>query len=230
MATLAPYDSRVERNLIPEDQANKQGQIVFSEGGPFSRAEASEIFGGLNETKDPAMQPEQVRRGGKTYVLKRRTAYFGNRGACYGYGGILKRRAVEWGQGGMGRVVDRIRERVEKHTGRTFSYCLVNYYPNGTTGLGFHADDESDLDPEEPIVSVSFGASRDMVFKHKRKEMSDIKVALTPGSVVEMHPPLQSNWKHAIPPRTRVTTGRFNLTFRALKKNECARDDDDDQK
>lgn len=209
-------DPREIRSLIPKDAEKQQGQIAFTECGLFTREETGEILSDLTAAKDPVMQPERVKRGGKTFVLARQTAYFGDKGATYGYAGIRDRKARVWGKGTMGRTVDRVRGRVEKRTGHKFSYCLINYYPDGNAGIGLHADDETDLSSDAPIVSVSFGAERDMVFKHKRKEMADIKVALPSGGMVEMHPPLQSNWKHTIPPRKRVLTGRFNLTFRVL--------------
>jgi alkylated DNA repair dioxygenase AlkB len=216
-AQLRAQDPRVPQRLIPSDQESSEGQVVFTERGLFTRDEASKIADDMNKAKNPVLQPERVKRGGREFVLDRRTAYFGDKDASYSYAGIT-RPSRAWGEGAMGRVVDRVRGRVEKRTGRHYSYCLVNYYPTGKTGLGFHADDETDLDPDAPIVSVSFGATRDMIFKHTRKELKDIKVALPSGSMVEMHPPLQSKWKHGIPPRKRVSTGRFNLTFRVLRK------------
>ncbi len=216
LGRLQPQDGRVSRDLIPKEKEKEgQGQISFTER-LFNRTESAAYFKKMDEAKDPVMQNERVRRGNREFVMERKTAFFGDEGASYSYAGI-KKQARKWGQGKMGRIVNGVRKKVEKSTGIIFSYAILGYFPKGTAGLGFHSDDERDLDPTAPIVSVSFGATRDMVFKHKKGEMDDIKVALPSGCMLKMHPPCQSIWKHGIPVRKGVTTGRFNLTFRVLK-------------
>ncbi len=220
---MQSHDVRVARNLISDEKEKEgQGQIKITER-LFSHDEAAGITKELFAAKDPVFKPERGKRGGREYVLKRETAFFGAKGASYSYGGIRKL-ARRWGKGTMGRIVNRIRAKVTEKTGQRPKIVVGNFYSDGDTAIGLHSDDERDLDPTAPIVSVSFGATRDMVFKHKKGEMNDIKIALPSGSMIEMHPPCQSIWKHSIPVRKTVTTGRFNFTFRVLKGSSAGQE------
>ncbi len=214
MAVLMPQNPRVARCLIPADRESMHGQIVFTERF-LGKDLASEVFKELCDFVDVSTQPEVVRRGGRAIEVKRRTAFYGKEG--YHYSGVTKK-PKPFGTGRFGRAVDRVRAKVEERFGHEFTFCLVNYYQDGKVGLGFHSDDELDLDPKAPIVSISLGATRDMVFKHKHSELADITLPLPSGSMVEMRPPLQSKWKHGIPVRKRVTAKRINLTFRVLRR------------
>ena len=46
----------------------------------------------------------------------------------------------------------------EQHMSANFNACLFNYYPTGDDGMGYHADNESELGNEPIIASVSLGA------------------------------------------------------------------------
>ena len=181
--------------------------------------------GRLEAKATGVMNPEVVAMRGRTYTMARETAFFGNAGTSYTYAG-KKRSAHPWGTGTMGRALVKICEFLDEALddadkfGGSFapSYALVNYYPDGGSALGAHSDDERDLEPGASIVSVSFGATRDMVFIEKGGDKTRIVVPLGSGSVISMRPPLQRNWKHEIPKRARVKEGRFNVTFRTLAK------------
>jgi len=197
--------------LIGRDVADVMTQVLE---GAREGAQASGV-----------MKPEIVSMRGKTYTLSRETAFFGDEGTSYNYAGF-KRSANAWGTGAMGRALVQIRNYLDKtlddkdKIGGVFapSYALVNWYPDGNSALGAHSDDERDLEPDTSIVSVSFGATRDMVFTKKTGDKARVVVSLGSGSVISMRGALQKHWKHAIPVRKRVTTGRFNVTFRTLKK------------
>jgi alkylated DNA repair dioxygenase AlkB len=82
--------------------------------------------------------------------------------------------------------------------------------------MGWHSDDEMELDGEAPIVSVSFGATRKFAFRHKLDGTS-ISLFLDSGSALAMHPPTQEFWHHSLL-KTKLSVGpRINLTFRAIQ-------------
>ncbi len=202
--------------MIPVDQESTDGQIVFTERF-LEKDFASEVFKELCDFADVSTKPEVFRRGGRLVEVERRTAFFAKvEDKGYRYSGVTKK-PKPFGTGRFGRAVDRVRKKVEEHFGREFTFCIANYYRYGKVGLGFHSDDETDLDRKAPIVSISLGATRDMVFKYKRSGMEDIKLPLPSGSMVEMRPPLQSKLTHGIPVRKKVTGKRINLTFRVLR-------------
>jgi 2OG-Fe(II) oxygenase superfamily len=61
-----------------------------------------------------------------------------------------------------------LRQIIEELIGTKFNSCLLNLYHNGNEGMGWHSDDEKSLGKNNTIASLSFGAERIFLFKHKR--------------------------------------------------------------
>ena len=126
------------------------------------------------------------------------------------------------------RCLEELRQATEKATGCVFNFCLVNYYASGADSIAFHSDDERFLGPEPAIASLSLGATRDFVMKHKPMAPLDgdgggqpaarqLKLPLAAGDMVLMRGSTQANWLHSIPKRTgkhESDGGRINITFR----------------
>jgi alkylated DNA repair dioxygenase AlkB len=86
--------------------------------------------------------------------------------------------------------------------------------------MGWHSDDEKELDPHAPIVSLSLGAQRKFAFRHK-KDKEKISLLLDSGSTLIMHPPTQAFWHHALLKTKTTSEARINLTFRKIiSRNE----------
>lgn len=151
-------------------------------------------------------QPEQVKVFGKWHTLTRKTAWYGT--VNYRYSGQIKI-AQPWLP-----VLDEIRAIVQNLTGDTYEGVLLNYYPDGSSHIGWHADDERDLIPGAAIASVSFGATRRFDLRHRDGETHSIN--LENGSVLLMAGKLQKYWKHRIPVQKKIKEGRINLTFRVM--------------
>jgi alkylated DNA repair dioxygenase AlkB len=80
-----------------------------------------------------------------------------------------------------------------------------------------HADDEPELGSAPVIASLSLGAERRMVFKHRRrKALETFSLPLPPGSLLVMKGPTQRNWKHGIDKLSRPSGSRVNLPFRRI--------------
>ncbi|KAF2023387.1 hypothetical protein EK21DRAFT_81072 [Setomelanomma holmii] len=117
--------------------------------------------------------------------------------------------------------LDELRRVTEGTTGETFNFCLVNYYADGKDSISYHSDDERFLGPDPAIASLSLGAKRDFLMKHKpikggAEEPKGIKLPLGSGDMVLMRGRTQSNWLHSIPKRAgaEANKGRVNITFR----------------
>ena len=83
--------------------------------------------------------------------------------------------------------------------------------------MGFHSDDERELGLEPVIASVTFGATRTFVMKHKKDpDIQTQKIALEAGTVLLMKGQTQRNWKHGIMKQTQPCGPRVNLTFRTI--------------
>ncbi|GGX83970.1 alpha-ketoglutarate-dependent dioxygenase AlkB [Massilia dura] len=109
-----------------------------------------------------------------------------------------------------------IKRAVEEATGARFNSVLLNCYRNERDSMGFHSDDEPELGPEPVIASVTFGATRTFILKH-RKRAGTLKLDLTDGSLLLMAGALQEHWRHGINKETRPRGLRVNLTFRMIR-------------
>ncbi|KAI9874098.1 MAG: hypothetical protein M1830_010193 [Pleopsidium flavum] len=123
------------------------------------------------------------------------------------------------------QCLDELRKVTEVSTEATYNFCLVNYYATGSDSISFHSDDERFLGPNPSIASLSLGAKRDFLMKHKPIPPSTspapipaapLKLPLASGDMVLMRGPTQSNWLHSIPKRKggESDRGRINITFR----------------
>ncbi|KAL4900231.1 hypothetical protein BDW74DRAFT_182985 [Aspergillus multicolor] len=119
--------------------------------------------------------------------------------------------------------LDKLRRSVEAAIGdgSTYNFCLVNYYATGDDSISYHSDDERFLGPNPSIASISLGAQRDFLMRHKPSQgpgvsNQPLKFALVSGDMVVMRGETQSNWLHSIPKRKggEAHRGRINITFR----------------
>jgi alkylated DNA repair dioxygenase AlkB len=149
---------------------------------------------------------ETVQVYGKWHQLQRQIAWYGT--ANYRYAGQVKV-ARHWLP-----VILEIRAKVQEQTGDDYSGCLLNYYPDGSAGMGCHSDDERDLVPQATIASVSFGATRRFDLRHRDGEQ--VSLDLEDRSVLIMGGELQHYWKHRLSVQKRVQEARINLTFRVM--------------
>jgi alkylated DNA repair dioxygenase AlkB len=108
-----------------------------------------------------------------------------------------------------------IKEAVEAASGQRFNSVLLNYYRDGRDSMGMHSDDEAELGPEPVIASVSFGATRPFILRHKRSRRT-VKIDLHAGSLLLMAGPTQAHWQHGINKTARLVGPRVNLTFRNI--------------
>jgi alkylated DNA repair dioxygenase AlkB len=81
--------------------------------------------------------------------------------------------------------------------------------------MGWHSDDEKELDANSPIASLSLGAQRKFAFRHK-VDKTTIPLYLESGSVLIMHSPTQQFWQHTLLKTKTVINSRINLTFRKI--------------
>jgi len=144
---------------------------------------------------------------GKQHLQPRLTAWYGD--ASYTYSG-LRLDPLPWTP-----LLAELRAAVEAACGCRFNSVLLNYYRNERDSMGMHSDDEPELGPEPAIASLSFGATRSFILRHKRNKRT-IKLDLHDGSLLLMSGSLQSNWLHGIHKAARSLGERINLTFRFI--------------
>ena len=106
-----------------------------------------------------------------------------------------------------------LKKRAENATAMKFNSCLLNLYHDGTEGMGWHSDDEKTLGINPAIASVSLGAPRKFLFRHKSTH-EKVSVLLEDGSLLLMKDETQHFWLHSLPKTRKVMLPRINLTFR----------------
>ncbi|PKH67502.1 alpha-ketoglutarate-dependent dioxygenase AlkB [Psychrobacter sp. 4Dc] len=191
-------------NLLPYDgKVNDLGVIIDDATALYNTL--------LNELP---WQSDIVTLFGKTHITTRKIVWMGDTDADYQYSGHV-RQTVPWSD-----IVFHVKQEIEQalaEVGVTanFNTCLLNYYPSGADGMGYHADDENELGHQPVIASLSLGATRKFVFKHK-KTQDKVELYLESGQLVVMHGDTQTFWKHTITKTKTVDAGRISLTFRHM--------------
>lgn len=194
-------------NLLPYDgQVNDLG-IVIDYPSP--------LF--YNLVTELPWQEDIVTLFGKTHITTRQIVWMGDSDIDYQYSGHT-RQTIPWTD-----TVFHVKHHIEQKLldlgiDANFNSCLLNYYPSGEDGMGYHADDERELGEQPVIASLSLGATRKFVFKHK-KTQDKVELYLESGQLIVMHGDTQSFWKHSITKTKKVTTGRISLTFRQIYPN-----------
>ena len=193
------------RNLLPQDgTVNYYGKIL-------NQIEANDFYKTLLEAIE--WKNDEAVIFGKKIITKRKVAWYGDENFEYTYSNSTKN-ALPWT-----KELLALKKMAEEKTGEIFNSCLVNLYHDGSEGMAYHSDGEKDLKKNGAIASLSFGAERKFLFKHKFNQ-EKIEIFLEHGSLLMMKDQTQSFWLHRLPPTKKVFVPRINLTFRMIEKSE----------
>lgn len=106
-------------------------------------------------------------------------------------------------------------QTVAPHIGFRPNNCLINYYIDGRSRMGFHADSLDGLTPQTGVAIVSLGACRTLWFRSFAQPEQTFAQPLEGGSLLYMPPAVQRQWKHGV--RREPEAGpRISLTFRSV--------------
>ncbi len=94
--------------------------------------------------------------------------------------------------------------------------CLINYYMDGKSKMGFHSDQTDILHEGTGVGIVSIGATRILRFRNIENRDIIRDYELPSGSFIYMTNEVQEIWQHAIP-KSGTESGRMSLTFRKMK-------------
>lgn len=193
----------------PEIIISEDGRVIYiSEFVAFDLCD--DFFHRLNNTTDWLQQ--EIKIFGRMVPMPRLTAWYGNKESRYTYSG-LDNNPLPWTP-----VLLELKQMVEAHTALTFNSVLLNLYRNGDDAMGWHRDNEKELGQNPEIVSLSFGAPRNMRFKHANNKEKKAVLELAPGSLLWMRGATQHYWYHCIPRTAKEIAPRINLTFRTILK------------
>lgn len=143
-----------------------------------------------------------------TRMASRKTASYG---VAYNYSQISYPFVV------MPPVIASLCNRIAPFTGFTANNCLINFYPDGNSTMGFHSDQIDILEEGTGIAIVSLGETRTLRFKRIGIPSDVIDLELPSGSLFYMTQLVQHEWKHALPEKG-TSLGRMSLTFRYIRE------------
>ena len=168
--------------------------------------EAAPLFEAL--LRDVPWEVHRIRMLDREVASPRLSCWIGDADAAYRYSGSLFQ-PRPWLPALAG-----LRDRLQRELGHSFNSVLANRYRDGRDAMGWHGDDEPELGPRPLIASLSLGATRRFLLKHRRDAGARLALELEPGSLLLMGGETQRCWKHALPRTARPVGERINLTFR----------------
>lgn len=140
---------------------------------------------------------------GKEHLEPRLTAWFG---PAYKYS------SIQWNEKPMPDFLAKLTREVEEYANYEFNAALLNFYRDGQDSMGWHSDDEPEID-QTCIASLSIGASRKFKLRNKTNHDEQREFVLEHGSLLLMND-YQKDWQHAVPKTKKVNEPRINITFR----------------
>jgi len=148
---------------------------------------------------------------GKRVCSPRLAAWYGDQESVYRYSGLVNQ-PLPW----FPELLE-IRRRVQQYMGLSFDGVLLNLYRTGQDSMGWHSDDEKELGENPVIASVSLGAPRRFLLRHRRRSALPVyEVGLEHGSLLLMQGTTQKYWRHSVPRMRNQDSPRLNLTFRQI--------------
>ncbi|MBT0585338.1 alpha-ketoglutarate-dependent dioxygenase AlkB family protein [Alteromonas oceanisediminis] len=174
----------------------------------LTKAAADNAFTELQDTLQ--WRQDTIKLYGKEHLIPRLQAWYGDSHAQYAYSGVALA-PLPWTS-----CVSELKAQCEAAAQHRFNSVLANWYRDGRDSMGMHSDDEPQLGKQPVIASVSLGAERKLLFKHKQTNVK-CSIVLTHGSLLIMAGKTQQCWKHGINKSKRIDTGRINLTFRHIQ-------------
>ena len=170
--------------------------------------EAKEL---IHEISNADYTVDKVKIFGKTIDSPRKVCAFSCDGRSYSYAGFT-RESVKWTP-----KLLQLKEKIEDKLNEKFNYALVNKYDSGSEYIGWHADNEKDMESGSTIASISLGQKRKFSIKDIKSGKEKYNVELASGSLLTMEGDMQKNYKHSVPKSKQKMSVRYNITFRNIK-------------
>ena len=205
--------------MNPFDEIDAQSQTwkiqedgidIRYDGSFIDPDDATRLFEALKN--EIAWERHVINTPGGPKTVPRMISWHADEGLTYSYSGLLHR----W-QGWTPALAD-IRDRLIEKTGIRFNGVLANFYEDERDSVSPHADDETDMEENATIASVSLGEVRNFVVKHIHTGQRHV-MPLEHGSLLEMAGRTQHVARHSIPKAKRPCGPRINLTFRQVVRS-----------
>ncbi len=142
-------------------------------------------------------------------ISSRKTASFG---VPYNYSNI------NYNQVEFPEYINDLAKKIDSIVGYSQNNCLINYYFDNDSKMGYHSDQIDILDEDTGIVIISLGSIRKIRFKNKIDSSKVIDLDVDPNSFFYMTQEVQKKWLHSIlPEKSNNLSERISITFRKIK-------------
>merc|ERR1712141_194485 len=222
-------DHKISRNNFHWNQVMKYNLNIETIMMYPDPKERKMIFNELEKQVNYLTEPTltKIKINGKLHSIPRKQAAYGDsycngRAITYTYSGI-KLTPRPWTDA---PILHQILLCLNKITGYVYNFVLVNRYKDGNDKMGYHKDDEKEIDENIPIASLSFGQERVFSLKHQKTAFSKsytredlhYNMILKDGMLLLMNPPTNQFWYHGIMRQSLKSSPnpRINLTFRKI--------------
>ena len=181
----------------------------------LTRKQANELYAEIYAKKDTLFKQDTYILFGNAKKAPRLSAAFGSKGSTYTYSGMTQPAITDWPL----KLLE-CKALVEQKLDCKLNYALVNIYETGKDYIGWHSDDEKDLESNTPICSISLGDERKFQLREKySKGETPTKIyskVLAHGSLCTMEKQTQQICKHKVPVKPKASSPRINITFRSI--------------
>jgi alkylated DNA repair dioxygenase AlkB len=185
------------------------GAALAFDDGWMATSEADALFAGLRHAIP--WEVHRIRLFGRDVDSPRLSCWIGDPGTGYTYSG------AHFDPNPWPIALRAIRARLAGELCIDFNSVLANLYRDGHDSMGWHSDDEPELGTQPVIASLSLGATRRFVLKHRSDPPRKFALELPHGSLLLMRGATQANYRHALPRTSRQIGPRINLTFRQIQ-------------
>lgn len=219
--------------MIPEEDKNyilDDGKAsVYVINWFISKKKCHQLF---DESLDSIpWETQEYKFGGRRVKSKRKVYAFGD---CDEHSYIYSGRSIvlsEWFSSDIGKKWLKIRDKIHKELGIFTNALLLNYFPDGSSGITAYNDKEVIKGfmkyEANPVAELSLGATRRFNFKPIIQDKDIIKKLHTyveNGQLMVMEGETQLRYKHGIPYQKNIKEPRISAIFKLLpKKKEIIR-------
>ena len=174
-----------------------EGALSAGEPSAAVRALAADIPWRRDEIASGSAEPSA-----RVVVEDRETCWLSDEGLRFDYSG--KRMASS---GALSGRVGAVRDAVRATLGDHYESVLINHYPDGGSGMRFHADPGQGEQGGWGYSTAVVSCGETRLFTFRRADAPDVRLtfAVRHGDVLHMHGDCQQAWQHSV---VRETPGR----------------------
>ena len=150
---------------------------------------------------------DKVNVRGIEILEERKTSWMSKLGHTYKYGNKIMK------PNNFSPTIKRIQNTIASKYGINYDSVLINYYKDGNIGMRYHSDEVYDEWYEDTIV-ISFGSSRNIIFREIDNYDNKKKILLENGDLLFMKEGCQKVFQHRVLKDKKIKNDRISLVFK----------------